>query len=62
MKAWQRIQIGVATSLIVLSIGTGTAFKSKQAKYDADLNKAQVALNQKRDSSPQFKVIMNQYY
>lgn len=42
-----RIQIGVATSLIVLSIGTGTAFKSKQAKYDADLNKAQVALNQK---------------
>ena len=43
MEAWQRIQIGVATSLIVLSIGTGTAFKSKQAKYDADLNKAQVA-------------------
>ena len=48
MEAWQRIQIGVATSLIVLSIGTGTAFKSKQAKYDADLNKAQVALNQKK--------------
>lgn len=48
MEAWQKIQIGIATSLIVLSLGAGTAFKSKQTKYDAELNKAQATLSQKK--------------
>ena len=59
MEAWQRIQIGIATSLIILSLGAGIAFKSEQTKYDAELNKAQTTLSQKKKQLSTIQVIMN---
>lgn len=48
MQTWQKIQIGIASSLIILGIGTGIAFKAKQSTYNSEMLKAQTTLDQKK--------------
>ena len=48
MQAWQKIQIGIASTLICLGIASGVMGQKKQANYDAELNKQQTILTQKK--------------
>lgn len=48
MQAWQKIQIGIASTLICLGVASGVMGQKKQANYDAELNKQQTILTQKK--------------
>ena len=48
MQAWQKIQIGIASTLICLGVASGVMGQKKQANYDAELNKQQTILAQKK--------------
>ena len=48
MQAWQKIQIGIASTLICLGVASGVMGQKKQTNYDAELNKQQTILAQKK--------------
>lgn len=48
MQAWQKIQIGIASTLICFGVASGVMEQKKQANYDAELNKQQTILAQKK--------------
>ena len=48
MQAWQKIQIGIASTLICLGVASGVMGLKKQTNYDADLYYHLTILAQKK--------------